>query len=147
MGGPIGKKLEKEAERLLEKGVLKIRPIFGFYSLPELQAIYRDAADLYIHCATVEVEGLGCTEAIRTGLVPIIAKGRLTATAQYALSENSKYPERNARTLAARIDYWLGDDARRRAESEKYRGIGDKYDISHSIDALIKFYRDAVAMP
>ena len=99
-----------------------------------------------IHCAVVEVEGLSCMEAIQTGLVPVIAEGRLTATSQFALSPESVYPERSAKKLAERIDYWLSDDDRRRKEAERYRGAGARYDIRKSIEELRQMYRDAVAM-
>ncbi len=52
--GPTEKKLRRIADRLFRDGVLQHRPIFGFYTLPEMQAIYRQR-DLYIHCAIIEV--------------------------------------------------------------------------------------------
>ena len=143
--GPTEKKLHRMAEKLVRRGVLKIPPVFLFSSLPELIALYRDVADLYIHCATVEVEGLACTEAIGCGLVPIISQGRLSATAQFALSEKSVFPERRPRILAERIDYWLSDDERRRAEAKKYIGLEKQYDIEKSIAELISMYRDVLA--
>lgn len=141
--GPNERQLRRAAAKLVRRGVLKHPPVFGFFGLAELRAIYR-RADLYIHCAVIEVEGLSCMEAIQEGVVPIIAKGKLTATAQYAKDEESRYPERNAKALAARIDYWLSDDDRRKKTAERYRGAGAEYDIHHSIDALQKMYRDAL---
>lgn len=141
--GPIEEKLRKKADELVKDGVVKLPPIFGFYSLPELQAIYRQA-DLYIHCAIIEVEGMSCMEAIQTGLVPVIAEGKLTATPQFALSADSLFPEQNAQALAERIDYWLSDNERRKHEAERYAGIGSEYDIRKSIEQLQQMYRDAV---
>ena len=111
--------------------------------MEELEAIYRKS-DLYIHCATIEVEGLSCMEAIELGLVPVIATGKLTATAQYALSDNSKFKARNARELARRIDWWLEHDSERRAEARKYLGMGKQYVIHKSIKQLIKMYEDVL---
>ena len=141
--GPNERQLRRAAAKLVRRGVLKHPPVFGFFGLAELRAIYR-RADLYIHCAVIEVEGLSCMEAIQEGVVPIIAKGKLTATAQYAKDEESRYPERNAKALAARIDYWLSDDDRRKKTAERYRGTGAEYDIHRSIEALQKMYRDAL---
>ncbi len=143
--GPIGDRLKNAARRLFQKGVLKYEPDFAFHTLEELEEIYHHS-DLYIHCATVEVEGLSCMEAIELGLVPIIATGKLTATAQYALSEKSKFPARNARVLAKRIDYWLSHEAKRKAEAKKYLGMGKKYDIHKSIAEIIKMYEDVMEM-
>ena len=142
--GPQKKKLEKLANKLVKKGVLKYAPIFGFYSLKELQKISINT-DLYIHCAFVEVEGLSCMEAIQIGIVPIIAKGELTSTSQFALSDMSVFKERDSVDLASKIDYWLDDDQRRQEEAKKYIGLGNKYNIDYSIQELIKMYQDALA--
>ena len=141
--GPQERNLRREAAKLVRKGILKYEPDFGFHSLEELDAIYRKC-DLYIHCAPVEVEGLSCMEAIELGLVPIIATGKLTATAQYALSERSRFPARNAKALAERIDWWIEHDEERRLEARKYLGMGQKYDISKSIEKLTDMFKDSV---
>ena len=139
--GPQKKKLERLADRLVKKGVLKYPPIFGFYSLQELQEL-SCTVDLYIHCAFIEVEGLSCMEAIQVGIVPIIAKGKYTATSQFALSEKSTFKERDAKDLASKIDYWLDHDEERKQEAVKYIGLGNKYNIDYSIKELIKMFED-----
>ena len=40
-------------------------------------------ADLYIHPAEAEIEGIGALEAIASGLVPIVADSRISATKQF----------------------------------------------------------------
>lgn len=142
--GPTEKKLKKAADKLYQKGILNHRVVFGFYALPELLAVYRQA-DLYIHCANVEVEGMSCMEAISTGLVPVIAKGRISATSQFALDQNSLYPEGNAKMLAERIDFWLSKDSAREKEAQRYIGLGAEYDLHHSIELLRQMYQDAVS--
>ena len=141
--GPTEAMLKKEADKLVKKGILKTPPVFCFCNADELKQIYAKAS-LYIHCAIIEVEGMSCMEAIQTGLVPVIAKGRYTATSQFALSPESIYKRCNARDLAKKIDYWLSDDERRKKEAARYLGMGKKYDIHKSIDELRKMFRDAV---
>ncbi len=141
--GPIGNRLKAKAASFVRKGILRYEPDFGFHSLEELEKIYHKS-DLYIHCATVEVEGLSCMEAIELGLVPIIATGKLTATAQYALSEKSLFRARNAKELARRIDWWLEHEDARRVEARRYLGMGRQYDIHKSIDKLIQMYEDVL---
>lgn len=141
--GPKEKQLKKYASKLMKKKIIKYEPIFGFFKLDELQGISA-AADLYIHCAYIEVEGLSCMEAIQTGLVPIIAKGKYTATSQFALSEKSIFKEKDPRDLANKIDYWFSHDAERKEEAKKYIGIGQKYNIDNSIKELIKMFNDAI---
>ena len=143
--GPEELKLKKIADKLVKKGYVKYPPLFKFYNLKELQQVTA-GADIYVHCAFIEVEGLSCMEAVQMGIVPIIAKGKYTATSQYALSEFSKYTARKPKQLAKRIDYWLSDDQRRAAEAEKYYDAGRTYDIDYSIQELIKMFNDALSV-
>ena len=142
--GPKEPQLKEYAAKLVKKGVLRYVPMFGFFSLSQLQQL-AVTSDLYVHCAFIEVEGLSCMEAIQTGLVPIIATGDLTATAQFAQSPASTYPARKPRPLANRITYWLSHDAERKQEAQKYRDMGVHYNIDDSITALVQMFADAVA--
>ena len=143
--GPQEKNLKKFANKLVKKGVIKYNPVFGFYPLDELQKLSR-GADLYIHLAYIEVEGLSCMEAVQTGLLPIIAKGRFSATSQFAECEKSTYIEKDAKDLANKIDYWLDNDELRKKEALKYKDLVYKYNIDYSIDALIEMFSDAIKM-
>lgn len=140
--GPKEKSLRKRADKMLKKGYIKYPPKFGFYKLEELQK-FSSTADLYVHCAYIEVEGLSCMEAIQIGLVPIIAKGKYTATSQFALSDKSIYQQRDPKDLANKIDYWFDHDEDRLKEAKKYIGIGEKYNIDYSITQLRKMFLDA----
>ena len=71
-------------------------PIMRFYAQEELlQEIRR--ADLYVHCANVEIEGMGCMEAFAQGTVPLIADSELSSTVAYALTEMNRYRAGDAR--------------------------------------------------
>lgn len=142
--GPLKRELKRQARSLVKQGVLAYKPEFAFYTSEQLHERYR-SADLYVHCATVEVEGLSCMEALQEGLVPVIASGELTATSQFALYGESIYPAGNARALATRIDYWLEHDQLRLAKSQQYRRIDERYDITRSIEQLCRMYEDAVS--
>ena len=141
--GPQEGALKGLAKRLVRKGYLKYEPVFGFYSLDELQAISA-ASDLYVHCAYIEVEGLSCMEAIQIGIVPIIAEGKTTATSQFAMNYMSRFKEKDPRDLAYKIDYWLDNDEKRIAEAKKYTSICEEYNIEDSIDSLIEMFKDAI---
>lgn len=141
--GPIENQLKKKADALVRDGVLKTPPVFCFCNADGLRKIYSEAS-LYVHCATVEVEGMSCMEAVQTGLVPIIAKAKLSATSQFALSEESLFKGGCAKDLAAKIDWWLSDDGRRKKEAARYLGMGKEYDIRKSIENLRKMFRDAI---
>ena len=143
--GPQEKNLKKQAAKLMKMGVLRYNPVFGFYPLDELQSLSK-GADLYIHLAYIEVEGLSCMEAVQTGLLPIIAKGKFSATSQFANDPNSTYIEKNAKDLASKIDYWLENEELRKKEALRYKNLVYEYNIDNSIDALIEMFNDAIKM-
>ena len=143
--GPQEKNLKKLANKLVKNGVIKYNPVFGFYPLDELQKLSR-GSDLYIHLAYIEVEGLSCMEAVQTGLLPIIAKGKYSATSQFAYDEKSTYIEKDPKDLAYKIDYWLEHETERINEANKYKGLVYEYNIDYSIDALIEMFNDAIKM-
>ncbi len=143
--GPMEDKVKAEAQVLVEKGILPHAPSFAFLPIGKLQALARKA-DLYVHCATIEVEGLSCLEAIGTGLVPIIAKAKLSATSQFALSPKSTFPAGNAKALATRIDDWLDHDENRKREAERYKALPEQYAIEKSIAELRQMFADALSL-
>ena len=53
---------------------------------------------------------------------------------------------RDAKEIAFKIDDWIEHEEERKEEAKKYYGMGEKYHISKSIDALIQMYEDALKM-
>ena len=141
--GPEADAIEEKAHKLYEDGIVKYDPIFRFHDREGLRELAAKA-DLYIHCATVEVEGLSALEALQQGVVPVIAKGELTATSQFALDEHSLFPARDPKELAACIDYWLDNPTERQEMGERYAESTEDYDIHKSIAALIDMFRTAI---
>ncbi len=140
--GPKEKSLKKLANKYYKKGIIKNQVKFGFYNMDELQKI-SSSADLFIHCAFIEVEGLSLMEAVQLGIVPIIAKAKLSATSMFAKSDESIYKAKNPSDLASKIDYWLSNEELRIKEAEKYKNMAKDYDIEKSIDLLEVMFNDA----
>lgn len=138
--GPTEKSLRRAASRLVRDGVLKHAPSFNFFDAAGLDA-QAEQADLYIHAAFIEVEGLSCLEVLRHGVVPVIAHSPLTATSQFALDAHSRFKARDPKALARAIDYWLSDNDRRQTEAQKYLNIGAHYDINDCVSILELVYR------
>lgn len=138
--GPTEKSLRRAASRLVHDGVLKHAPSFNFFDAAGLDA-QAEQADLYIHAAFIEVEGLSCLEVLRHGVVPVIAHSPLTATSQFALDTHSRFKARDPKALARAIDYWLSDNERRQTEAQKYLNIGAHYDINDCASRLESVYR------
>lgn len=138
--GPTEKSLRRAANRLVRDGVLKHAPSFDFFDAAGLDA-QAEQADLYIHAAFIEVEGLSCLEVLRHGVVPVIAHSPLTATSQFAIDTHSRFKARDPKALARAIDYWLSDNDRRQTEAQKYLNIGAHYDINDCVSRLELVYR------
>lgn len=138
--GPTEKSLRRAASRLVRDGVLKHAPSFDFFDAAGLDA-QAEQADLYIHAAFIEVEGLSCLEVLRHGVVPVIAHSPLTATSQFALDAHSRFKARDPKALARAIDYWFSDNERRQTEAQKYLNIGAHYDINDCVSRLESVYR------
>lgn len=141
--GPKADKIKRAACKLYEDGIVKYKPVFGFYTLKQLQEIAASSW-LYVHCATIEVEGLSCLEAIQQGLVPIIAKGGLSATSQFALDEHSLFPISDYKALAEQIDWWIEHPEHRRYMSRLYAESVQKYSAEVSTNNIIKMYENAL---
>ena len=141
--GPLLAKYEKKAKKLVEKGVLKFPPVFAFHDQAGLSRISH-SADLYVHCADIEVEGLSCLEALQGEIVPILAKGEFTATSQFALDDRSVFPVKNPKALAEKIDYWIEHEQERKEMSVKYAESVQQYDIHKSISSLLEMFSEAI---
>ena len=138
--GPTERQLRAQADRLVRDGVIAHPVRFAFMDAGEM-ARASECSDLYVHAARIEVEGLGVLEALRHGVVPVLACGPLTATSQFALTEESVFEAGNPRSLARVIDAWIdrGGEARR-AEAVRYRGVEAQYDIRVCVRELERVY-------
>ena len=138
--GPTERRLRKLSDRLVRDGVIAHPVRFTFMNAEEM-ARASERSDLYVHAARIEVEGLGALEALRHGVVPVLARGPLTATSQFALTEESVFEAGDPRSLARVIDAWIdrGDEARR-VEAVRYRGVEAQYDIRICVRELERVY-------
>lgn len=141
--GPDAKRIKKKARQLYEQGVVGYNPQFVFLDRDGLRKLAADA-DLCAHCATIEVEGLSIMEAMQQGAVPVIAVGRCSGTAQFALDRRSRFPEKNPEALANRIDYWLANPEERWEMGHIYAKEMEQYDIRRSVEKLVKMFQTAI---
>ena len=92
----------------------------------------------------MEVECLSCVEALKEGVVPVIAQGKFTAASQFALDERSLFPESDSKALANQIDWWIEHPQERELMSAKYAESVKNYNLSDSIEQIIKMYQDSI---
>ena len=118
-------------------------PIMRFYAQEELlQEIRR--ADLYVHCANVEIEGMGCMEAFAQGTVPLIADSELSSTIAYALTEMNRYRAGDAEELAGKIDYWADHQEELPPMGQRYIDLARTLTIEQSAKKVRQMMMDAI---
>jgi len=98
---------------------LPVPPIFKFYSRTEIIDVL-NYADLYVHPADAELEGIACIEAIACGKMTIVSDSRYTATKNFIIDEKCMFRHRRPRDLARVIDYWIEHPEERREYEKKY---------------------------
>jgi len=142
--GSLADYLKKQSDLLMKDGVLKYAPKFNFIGHHQLVEVSRKAY-LYVHAAKLEVEGLGCIEAVREGAVPVIGDGELVGTTDFALDDRSIFKFDDPKDLAAKIDYWIENPEIRNEMSQKYAEFARTFDIHESIRKMISMYNEAIA--
>lgn len=143
--GPMDAAYRKTARRLLEEGIVDIPIDFKFLDRQGLRELAA-GADLAVHCADIEVEGLSIMEALQQGVVPVIAEGHRTGTSQFALDRHSVFPKKNPEALANRMDYWLSRPEERWEMGKKLVKNMEQYHIERSTEQLVQMFQDAIDM-
>ena len=133
--------LEEEYKKLGE--TLPNPPLMRFYDQDELRKEIR-RADLYVHCANVEIEGMGCMEAFAQGTVPVIADSELSSTSVYALSENNKYEAGNPEDLVSKIEYWYEHRDVLYSVGRDYIELAKSLSIEKSAQKVLQMMKEAV---
>lgn len=108
---------ERYYRRLAQK--LPVPPVFHFYDRRELIDVL-NYADLYVHPAEMELEGISCLEAIVCGKLTIVSDSKHAATKEFAVDERCVFRNRRAKDLARVIDYWIEHPEERKACAQKY---------------------------
>ena len=141
--GPDEGRIKARAARLYREGIVKHEPQFVFLDRDGLRHLAA-TADLAVHCATIEVEGLSIMEALQQGIVPVIAEGRYSGTAQFAMDRRSVFPEKNPEALAHRIDFWLERPRGRWEAGQRYPAFMEQFDIRRSVEKTLAMFQQAI---
>lgn len=102
------------------------------------------STDLYVHASDMEIEAISCIEAFATGLVPVIANSRDSATPQFALDERSLFRAGDPKDLARAIDYWLEHTDERLLMQKQYARAAQQYSISRSVAQFEQMLRQEI---
>ncbi len=85
---------------------LPVSPVFKFYSRTEIIDVL-NYSDIYVHSAECELEGISCLEAIVCGKLTIVSSSKKSATREFAIDGKCVFKNRDPRSLAKVIDYWI----------------------------------------
>jgi glycosyltransferase involved in cell wall biosynthesis len=140
LGGEGAK--EKAYRRLAAD--LPNEPIFHFYSRTEIIDVL-NYADMYVHPAIIELEGIACIEAIACGKMTIVSDSPLSATRNFALDDSCVFHARHAADLARVIDYWLDNPDKMREYADKYLHSATAFDQHECMLKMEQMIQDAVA--
>lgn len=109
----------EETIRSYAKQCRILPPLMKFFSRDEMVDVI-NYADLYCHPAEIELEGIACLEAIRCGLVPVIADSKRCATKEFAVDERNLFRCNDAKDLASKLDFWIEHPELRAEYRQKY---------------------------
>lgn len=111
--GPLYDKYYKYGQKLINK------PVLEFYSRDEIINIL-NYADIYVHPALMELEGIACTEAITIGKCVIVSDSPKSATKEFAVDPNLIFKHKNPKDLASKIDFIIEHNDLKKKYEEMY---------------------------
>lgn len=121
-----GQGLKEKKYQKLAKG-LKNQPVFKFFARNDIIDVL-NYADLYVHPADIELEGISCIEAIACGKMTIVSDSKLSATKYFAVDDKCIFHRRSVKDLTRVIDYWIEHPIERKEYEEKYLSSAIAYD-------------------
>jgi len=136
--GPLEKQLKEYAKKRL-----LIQPVFGFFSREEMTQLL-NYADLYVHPACYEAEGIACLEAMACGKTILSSDSPKSATRSFALSPENLFRKNDATDLASRIDFWLEHPEERAKNGREYAQYAGKFDSEKCMDNMEKMFYAAM---
>ncbi|MBQ9276109.1 MAG: glycosyltransferase [Clostridia bacterium] len=122
---------------------LPIQPIFKFYSRTEIIDVL-NYADIYVHPAQIELEGISCLEAIAVGKLTIVSDSKLSATRYFAIDDSCIFKNRDEKDLARVLDYWIENPEKRAEYADKYLNRAVAYDQDSCMHRMEGMINDAI---
>ena len=99
-------------------------------------------SDIYVHSAEIELEGIACLEAIVCGKLTIVSNSKLSATKNFAVSNECMFKNRCPYSLAKRIDFFIENPNRIKKFEALYLEKGSDYKLSECMDKMEKMILD-----
>ena len=107
----------------------------NFYSRDEIVDVI-NYSDLYVHPAEIEIEAISCLEAIKCGLVPVIANSKKCATKAFALDDRNLFKNKDSIDLKNKIEYWIEHSEEKELMKEKYLDYTLEFDQDRCMERM-----------
>ncbi len=127
--GPLEAKYKKLAKKI------GINPLFKFYKREEIIDVL-NMADMYVHPAIMELEGIACLEAVCIGKMTIVSDSKDSATKNFAASSECIFKHRNPKDLARVIDYYIENPNEKKRMEEIYLSKQGQYDQEKCMEKM-----------
>lgn len=137
--GPLENRYRRLAARC---GAQDMR--LGFVPRESMPSLMR-SADLYVHTADAELEGIACLEAMKSGRAVVVSDSPRSAASSFAADGRSLYRAGSASDLARRIDYWIEHPTEREAAGKRYAECGCAVDAERCMDEMERMFAEAAA--
>ena len=135
--GPTKKHIMRMARKLPNY------PYFCFLSRPQLVSMF-NFADLYVHPADIEIEGMSCLEAIACGCVPVVSNSAKSATSQFTTHEQSIFAHGDYKDLAAKIDWWIEHPKELKVERTLVAEHAQQFTLERSMGYYVEMFKEAI---
>lgn len=119
-------------------------PVFlGKYTQNQ-QLSFLGFADLYVHPADIEVEGMTCLEACACGCVPLVSDSPKSATKQFTQHEQSVFNHGNYKDLSNKIDWWVEHPDELKAQRKQTASYAQNFKLKNSLNPYIEMFEEAI---
>ena len=123
----------KKFEKLSKK--VGIKPQMKLFPRDEIVDVI-NSADLYVHPARIELEGIACLEAICCGRPTLVSDSKKSATKFFAVDERCIFKNNDAKDLAEKIDYMIEHEDFRKEVGDKYYQTAQQYNQEECMNAM-----------
>ena len=93
-------------------------------------------SDLYVHPATIELEGIACIEALACQKVTIVSDSKKSATRLFVDDPKCIFKQRNPRDLAKVIDYYIEHPEERKKVEDGYKNFAEEYSVLRCMEKM-----------
>jgi 1,2-diacylglycerol 3-alpha-glucosyltransferase len=116
----------------------------GFVSRERLLSEF-EAADLFVHCSEVELEGIVVLEAISFGLPVLVAQSPESAASELAKDEDLRFAAGDVAELTSKLDSLLDHPDKLQAARAWSLEYARRIDVGQSVHRLVDAYRGVIA--